>query len=218
MQLHEQLKKRFAELAESYKGMPFERNSMGSGSHVPDGQWQGWASSSQHLIRAAFGDKSSHYANFTVAYGNCNGDGHRVRTLESLFKAAREDYEGGYTFNVELRVSGEVFGDFIVLARHALAEGHKDVAAVLACAALEDSLKRYASVNAIDTTDKTLTEVVNALKSSGLVAGAQKSLLDAMPRIRNMAMHAEWAKISEPDVSSVLGFAEQFLLTKFSGA
>lgn len=218
MRLHEQLKKRFSELAESWGKILFVPNSMGSGNHVPDGQWQGWASSSQHLIRAAFGDSSSHYANFSAAYEKCNGDGSRVRTLQALFNAAREDYEGGYTFNVELRVSGEVFGDFIVLARHALAEGHKDVPAVLACAALEDALKRYASLNALDVTDKTLAEVVNALKSSGLVAGAQKSLLDAMPRVRNMAMHAEWSKISEPDVSSVLGFAEQFLLSKFSGA
>lgn len=60
-----------------------------------------------------------------------------------------------------------------------------------------------------------MQDVVNALKSAGLVSGAQKSLLDAMPRIRNFAMHAEWSKISEPDVSSVLGFVEQFLLTKF---
>ena len=124
----------------------------------------------------------------------------------------------GNIFNVELRVSGEVFGDFIVLARHALAEGHKDVAAVLACAALEDALKRYASLNSLEVTDKTMVEVVNALKSSGLVAGAQKSLLDAMPRVRNMAMHADWSKINEPDVNSVLGFAEQFLLSKFSNA
>ena len=80
MQLQDQVKKRFADLAESFKGMPFEKNSMGSGSHVPDGQWHGWASSSQHLIRAAFGDKSSLLTNFTAAYDKCNGDGHRVRT------------------------------------------------------------------------------------------------------------------------------------------
>jgi hypothetical protein len=97
-----------------------------------------------------------------------------------------------------------------------LSEGHKDVAAVLACAALEDALKRFATANAIEVGEKTIQEVVNALKSSGLVSGAQKSLLDAMPRIRNYAMHADWAKLSEPDVSRVIGFVEQFLLSKFS--
>lgn len=31
-----------------------------------------------------------------------------------------------------------------------------------------------------------------------------------------MAMHAEWDKLSEPDVNSIIGFVESFLLTKFS--
>jgi len=217
MQLHDQFRRRFIELDELYKAIPFRANSMG-GMYVPDGQWHGWASSVQHLVRAVFGDTSAHCLNFTAAYAKTNGDESRVRALHSIFHAAKQDFEGGYTFNVELRVSGEVFGDFIVLARHALGEGHKEVAAVLACAALEDSLKRYAMLNRIDTDDKSMAEVINALKASGLVSGAQRSLLDAMPRIRNMAMHAEWAKLSEPDVNSVLGFAEQFLLTKFSGA
>lgn len=187
-----------------------------SGSFVPDGQWQKWATSAQNLIRAVFGEQSPHYQNFVKAYEACRGSDSSVRTLNALFRSAKEDFEGGYVFDVELRVSGEVFGDFIALARKSLAEGHKDVAAVLACAALEDALKRFADANGLAVGDKTMQEVVNALKSSGLVAGAQKTLLDAMPRIRNFAMHADWDKIAEPDVSSVLGFVEQFLLSKFS--
>lgn len=77
-------------------------------------------------------------------------------------------------------------------------------------------MKRYAILNHLDVEGKTMTDVVNALKGASLVSGAQKSLLDAMPKIRNMAMHGDWAKITEPDVASVLGFVEQFLLSKFS--
>lgn len=62
-----------------------------------------------------------------------------------------------------------------------------------------------------------MSDVVNALKSAGLVAGAQKAILDRMPTMRNYALHANWDKISEPEVGSVIGFVEQFLLTKFSG-
>ena len=133
-----------------------------------------------------------------------------------MFLAAKNDFDGGYVFNVDLRVSGEVFSDFVVLAKHALSEGHKDVAAVLASAALEDALKRFALVNDLSVEGQTMQEVINALKSKGLVAGAQKSLLDAMPKIRNYALHANWDKISETEVSSVIGFVEQFLLSKFS--
>jgi hypothetical protein len=37
-----------------------------------------------------------------------------------------------------------------------------------------------------------------------------------MPKVRDFAMHANWEKLSAPDVSSVIGFVEQFLLSKFS--
>lgn len=185
--------------------------------YVPSGQWEGWATSAENLIRAVYGESSPHYANFRSAYLECQGRESAINTLRSLFGSAKEDFEGGYVFNVEMRISGEIFGDFVALARQSLSEGQKDVAAVLACAALEDAIKRLAQSGGISTDGKTMVDLVNALKSAGLVAGAQKSLLDAMPRIRNMAMHAEWSKLTEPDVSSVLGYVEQLLLSKFSG-
>ena len=62
-----------------------------------------------------------------------------------------------------------------------------------------------------------MQDVVNPLKSAGLVGGAQKTLLDAMPKLRNFALHVQWDKLTEPDVNSIIGFVEQFLLNKFSG-
>ena len=187
------------------------------GRYVPTGQWEGWATSAQNLILAVYRESAPHYLNFRAAYTNCAGGESEVNRLRSLFGSAKEDFEGGYVFNVEMRISGEIFGDFVALARQSLSEGQKDVAAVLACAALEDAIKRWAQSVGIATDGKTMSDLVNALKSAGIVAGAQKSLLDAMPRIRNMAMHAEWGKLTEPDVSSVLGYVEQLLLSKFSG-
>lgn len=214
--MNETFKKRFSELAAAHTKFPYEDGAM-AGRYCPSGKWEGWATSSENLIRAVFGEEAPHYKNFRAAYSKCGGGQREVAKLIALFGSAKEDFEGGYVFNVELRISGEVFGDFVALARQSLSEGQKDVAAVLACAALEDAIKRLASTNALPTDGKTMVELVNALKSAGIVSGAQKSLLDAMPRIRNMAMHAEWSKITEPDVSSVLGYVEQLLLSKFSG-
>lgn len=215
--LSDVFKTRYQELEASYHALPYQSIAGGGGNYVPGGTWRQWATSSQSLIRAVFGEQSPHYVNFVTQYNACHGGESDVRALHAVFLSAKQDFEGGYVFNVELIISGEVFGDFVSLARHSLAQGHKDVAAVLACAALEDALKRFATSNGLDVTGKTMQDVVNALKGSGLVAGAQKTLLDAMPRIRNLALHAEWTKLSEPEVSSVLGFVEQFLLSKFSG-
>lgn len=70
-----------------------------------------------------------------------------------------------------------------MIVRHS--EGHKDVAAVLACAALDDVLKGFAARHRIDTTDRSMQDVVNALKAKGLVGGAQKTLFGTMPKIRD---------------------------------
>jgi hypothetical protein len=215
--MNEVFAQRFQELEIKRQHIPFHSTQglPGSG-YVPNGEWRGWATSVQSLLRAVFGETGEQYVNFSASYRTCGSNESSVRTLFDIFASAKEDFEGGYVFNVELRVSGEVFGDFVALAQKALDEGHKDVAAVLACAALEDALKRYAIANKLEVEDKAMTDTINALKSAGLVTGAQKTLLDRMPTIRNFALHAKWDKISEPDVGSVIGFVEQFLLTKFS--
>lgn len=209
------LSKRFAELEA-------QMNSLRAGLDENDlrayetSSWQQWATSAQHILRASFGETSPHYLNFAAGYAKCHGWEHQVNALKGIFCAAKADYDGGYAFSLQARISGEIYGDFVALAKAALDEGAKDVAAVLACAALEDALKRFALMNGLEVSDKVMQGVVNALKSKGLVGGAQKTLLDAMPKIRDYAMHANWAKITSQDVGSVLGFVEQFLLAKFS--
>jgi len=116
---------------------------------------------------------------------------------------------------LQTAISGEIFGDFVTAAKAALTNGKHTVAAVLACAALEDALKRFALANGFTVEGKTMEEVVNALKAGGLVSGAPKGLLSAMPKIRNSAMHADWEKLTPQDAGSVIGFVEQFLLVNF---
>lgn len=207
--------KRFQELKDESDSIPFLQT-RGVGYHAPSSDWKKWATSTESLIRAVFGIESPHYMNFAKDLEKCRGYRGEVQALQGLFHSAKEAFEGGYVFDVERTVSGEIFGDFVVLAKQALAEGQKNVAAVLAAAALEDVLKRYARVNGLNVDDSAMNEVTGALKSKGLVSGARKSLLDAMPQFRNYAMHAEWEKVTEPEVNSVIGFVEQLLLTEFS--
>lgn len=214
--MHSVFDRRFQELANQFAALPFHANDGFAGQHVKAGDWKRWATSAQSVILAVFGEGSPHYQNFVQSFSRCNGWDYDVLELRGIFLSAKDDFDSGYVFNVDLRISGEVFGDFIGLAKEALAEGHKEVAAVLACASLEDALKRFSASNGLDTEGKSMQEVINSLKSKGLVAGAQKTILDTMPRVRNLALHADWDKLSEPEVNSVIGFVEQFLVTKFS--
>ena len=214
--------KRFQELKAESDAITFPRK----GAHdnfAPNDVCFKWTTSVASLIKAVFGDESPHVTSFENAlkrcsdlnYTNCSES--NIKALQGIFLSAKEAFEGGYIFrDITTSISGEVLGDFILLAKEALKDGHKDVAAVLACAALEDVLKRHAQANGLNVDSKSMSDVINMLKSKGLVSGARKSLLGSMPPIRNYALHANWNKISEAEVGSLIGFVEQYLLYEFS--
>jgi hypothetical protein len=209
MSLNELISKRFNELEKKLK--QFHES-------FTTTMWHEWATSVLNLLGNVFGVDSVHVRHFREAYDSTKG---RVLSssfdkAEGVFYAAKADYDGGYIFSLEKLISGEILGDFVTLAKAALHEGNKDAAAVLASAALEDALKRCARQNGLAVDDKEMQAVVGALKSKSIVSGAQKNLLDAMPRLRDYAMHANWDKLSREDVGSIIGFLEQFLLSHFS--
>ena len=213
--MNDKFLQRFRELQDQSDSIQFEPNKYGS-LYAPRFVWLSWATSAESLIKAVFGEESPHYINFANVIKNCRGSELSIKTLQGIFLSAKEAFEGGYVFSIELSISGEIFGDFVVLAKQSLAEGYKDVAAVLASAALEDALKRYAKVNGLNVDGATMAKVISAIKSKGLVSGARKSMLDTMLQIRNYTMHAEWGKVNEPEVNSIIGYVEQFLLQEFS--
>ena len=117
--------------------------------------------------------------------------------------------------SLELQAQGGIFGDFITLAKESLDES-KDVAAVLVSAALEDALKRLALQNDLDVDDANMEQVINALKSKGLLKGPQASIAKGYKELRKKAFHANWNKIDTTSVNSAIAFTESFILDKFS--
>jgi uncharacterized protein YutE (UPF0331/DUF86 family) len=139
-----------------------------------------------------------------------------VLLCHGLLRSYASDIAAGRLGTLQLEYQGQVFADLVNTAKAAIAEGAKDVAAVLAAAALEDTLKRYADAKGLDVEDKDLTTVVNALKGAGLMPAPQSTLLKGMVPFRNKALHAEWAKIGESEISAVIAFVEDFLSRKFA--
>ena len=132
--------------------------------------------------------------------------------LQSL----KSDIMEGRMVDFQAEARGEVFGDFIVLARRALDEGEKRVAAVLACAALEDSLKQCAYIHNLDVGDEEMPTVINALKSVGVISKPEGTSLKGYAQLRNKAFHAQWDEIDIPHLQGLLAFAEGFLVKHFS--
>jgi hypothetical protein len=211
MPSNEQILQRFRQLASEAAAI----RTSGSPEHADAQSFYAWASSALSLIRTVFGESSPHFVRLNTELNQTNNNFVGPRHLDAcrgIFMGAKSDADAGFLTKLEAEITFEVFGDFVSLAKASLAEGHHTVAAVLACAALEDALKRHAARNGLQVEGKTMEDVVNALKGAGLVSGAQKALLGAMPKVRNFAMHADWDKITPQDAGSVIGFVESFLL------
>jgi hypothetical protein len=216
--IQDQIKLRFEQLAVQANNISIRGRDKGGSGFAEQQPFYTWVSSALNLVQGIFGKDSPHYERLNaeisrIEYNYISEE--RLNSCRGLFLGAKSDIDGGYLFNLQMSFSGEIFGDFVSSAKAALDEGKHTVAAVLACAALEDALKRYAITKGLDVDEKTMDEVVNALKSQGLVSGTQKSLLATMPKIRNHAMHADWEKLTPQDAGSVIGFVEQFLLSHF---
>jgi hypothetical protein len=138
------------------------------------------------------------------------------QTVKGTLQNIIQEIDAGLVTTLSNQAAGEIFGDLVALAKEAHKLGHRTVAAVLACAALEDSLKRKADALGIVTSGKTLDQVVNALKAASFFKGPQGAIVGSYVKLRNSAMHADWDKIQDTDVGSLIGFLEPFLIQHYS--
>jgi hypothetical protein len=121
--------------------------------------------------------------------------------------------------NMRMEVTGEVLGDFLLLAKSSLDEGTvdgKNVAAVLTAAAFEDLIRRMGSAFCGIHTRDELHKIVVALKTAGTLVGAQFGTIQAQLQFRNDALHADWTKIDAIGVRTVMLLVQELLLKHFS--
>jgi hypothetical protein len=136
---------------------------------------------------------------------------------EGALKNLKAELDAGLAGSLQRTITAEVLTDFIQLSRAALEEdgdSAKNVAAVLASAVYEDTIRRLAITNGIPHIEK-LADVLMALKDKGLLQGSQIGIANSYLNFRNNSLHAQWNKVEREAVASVLGFVEQLLLKHF---
>jgi len=137
-------------------------------------------------------------------------------TITGILRNVKSEVEAGLIESIEVAASGAVVADFVAFAKAELADGGKDVAAVLSSAALEDALKRKAMNLGLNVEGKEMSTVIDALKSRALFSGAQGSTVTSFIRLRNAAMHADWDRIDKASVAGLIAFLDVFLAEHFS--
>jgi hypothetical protein len=177
------------------------------------------------IIELLYGRESGQLSTFKEALaiqkGNVSSSFFRggcVRLALGVLENIVAELDAGLIGSIRQQAAAEVLTDFVALSRSALGEAGgqaKNVAAVLAAAAFEDSVRRLGAAHAGTVGGEKLADVLTALKNSGFLQGPQVAIAQSYLTFRNHAMHAQWDKIESEAVNSVLGFVEQLVLKYF---
>lgn len=147
------------------------------------------------------------------------GSADHLLVASAALQALQADLDAGLVGDLRARAASEVVADFIGLAREAMADsapGSQNVAAVLAAAAFEDTIRRMGERFAGVTNRPGLPDILSKLKAAGVIEGPQISIAQSYLPFRNRALHAEWDQIDRSGIESCLGFVEQLLLKHFA--
>lgn len=179
--------------------------------HVSIPATRGWGTSVLSLLRQAFGETSIHAKHFQTAFDKFGAHGYlsSFNSMFAIFEAAKEDYEGGYIFNLRGLVKAEVLSDALDQADELLRSGYKDPACVLIGVSLEIAVKDLSLRHsvAIAKLDKMNVDLCKA----GAYNMAKQKQITAWADLRNKAAHGDWTSYSEADVRDMHSGVQRFI-------
>jgi len=208
--------KRFAELENNAEAVSKAKEHSFTGTdgkrycEVPAPLFRGWVVRVLNLLQRIFGEDSIHCQQFKE-----NSD--KAGTIDesdfdlclSIFQAAKEDYEGGYLFDVRALVKAEVLGDALEQAEEILSAGYKDPACVVVGIALETTLKEMCTRNGIS--HGKLDSMNVELRKANVYNMAKQKQITAWADLRNNAAHGKWSEYNNADVKDFLEGTQRFI-------
>lgn len=169
---------------------------------------QTWVSSTVNLIKHL--GKSNRYFNDEcdrILADETLANGMPFRVVQKLYGVLESTYtewKYGLLGSVEYIVAAETFDDFIDHASLYHKANKVIEASILASAVLEDTIKKIALKNGIDTDNKTLDPLIDSLVKADVLTGVKAKRVKSHAGVRNHAMHAEWDKIDIKDVGEMI--------------
>jgi hypothetical protein len=176
---------------------------------VPSELYKEWATNVLNLLQRTFRESSIHYQNFAAHYGSFDGSESSFHDSYGIFKAAREDYEGGYLFNICTLAKAEVLADAMTQAKELLHAGYKDPACILARVSLESALKDL--VRKFDIAEGKLDRMNAELCKAGAFNMAKQKQITAWAEIGNKAAHGDWGQYTEHDAAAMITGVETLI-------
>jgi hypothetical protein len=176
---------------------------------IPSAPFREWATNVLNLIQRTFGEDSVHYRHFNEQYAGFDEFESGFLNCRSIFAAAKEDYEGGYLFDVRALVKAEVLSDALSQAKELLDAGYKDPACILARVALEATLKELSGKHGIP--HGKLDRMNADLCKAGAYNMAKHKQITAWAEVGNKAAHGEWGTYTANDARAMVDGVEMLV-------
>jgi len=175
-----------------------------------------WQVKVRNLLAKSCGKDSEHYIVFIAAGKPKKFDTNytRFNRLNPVFRAAKEDYEGGYLISIKALIQAEVFESELEQAQELLNSGYRLASAVISGIVLETSLRELCNQNSIPHSN--LDKMNADLAKKGIYNKLQQKRITVIANIRNSAAHGKPDEFTNLDVESMIKDIERFLLTFLS--
>lgn len=131
--------------------------------------------------------------------------------LEAVFRAVKEDFEGGYLTTLRNLVQAEVFSSELEQASELLSAGYASAAAVIAGVVLETTVRNLCTDHGI--AHGKLDKMNSDLAKAGVYNSIQQKRITALAGIRNSAAHGKPEEFTKADVKGMIEDVERFLGT-----
>ena len=207
------IQQRFSELAEKASAVqktyynPF--GDRGEYHHVNSEIFEEWATSVLGFLQRVFGDESPHYKNFYAQYRKFHGFSTEFENCRGIFQAAKEDFEGGYLFNIRGLIKAEDSTQALEQATELVNGNYKDPACLVAGVALEIAIKELCVRHGISLA-KLDAMNIELCKKNIYNMGMQKQIT-TWAHWRNKAAHGEWSEYNNEDVSDMIKGVTRFV-------
>ncbi len=214
--MNNKFSKRFEELEEEMNKVGESQYTthdaiFGHSEHVDAEALLEWRVKVKNLIVKVCGNESEHYQAFKEkekdrAYTSSLT---KFKELKAVFKATKDDFDGGYLSSYKSIVQAEVFDSELEQAYELLKSGYYVAATVICGVVLETALRELCDQQGIPYGK--MDKMNSDLAKAGVYNKIVQKQITAHAGLRNSAAHGNQSEFTQQDVEQMLPSVENFL-------
>lgn len=214
MKIEELFARRFQEMELALKELLKKGEPQRTGATLyPMMDFQQWATSVMNLLDQIVGANGAHYKKFAQAQMSEKGqryimDGD-MNKCAGIFRAAHDDFIGGYMTSFRSLVEAEILTDSLEQAEEFLKLGYKDAACITTGVALETAIRDLCNRHGVST--GSLNAMNQELCKAGVYNLSMQKQITAWAGLRNESAHGNRDAYSKEQVKLMIDGVTQFL-------